>query len=66
MRTRSLVVALAWAALLLVLTGPALAAPMARILRIDPIAATTDGAPVLTLVVDLVQGSELVDQAGPS
>ncbi len=59
MRTRSLVVALAWAALLLVVTGPALAAPMARILRIDPIAATTDGAPVLTLVVDLVQSKRV-------
>jgi hypothetical protein len=32
---------------------------MARILRIDPIAATTDGAPVLTLVVDLVQSKRV-------
>ena len=59
MRNRSLFFALTWAACVLLLVSPALAAPMARILRIDPSAALTDGAPVVTVVVDLVQSKRV-------
>jgi len=43
------------AALLTVWAMSVAAAPMARILRIDPRASVVDGAPVLTTVIDLVQ-----------
>lgn len=59
MRKRSLFLALTWAACVIMLASPALAAPMARILRIDPSAAITDGAPVVTVVVDLVQSKRV-------
>ncbi|EYF04313.1 FHA domain-containing protein [Chondromyces apiculatus] len=53
------------AAALLVLvslfTRDAVAAPEARLLRIDPRASTVDGAPILTSVVDLVQNKRLSD-----
>lgn len=59
MRTRSLLLALTWAAWVLLISSSVLAAPMARILRIDPTAAITDGAPVVTVVVDLVQSNRV-------
>jgi len=59
MRNRSLYLVLAWVAGLLLVASPVLAAPMARILRIDPSAAITDGAPVVTVVVDLVQSKRV-------
>ena len=42
-------------AFLLCLTTSALAAPQARLLRVDPRASIVDGAPLLTTVVDLTQ-----------
>lgn len=55
MRTRSLSVALSLLALVLLVVTRAQAAPEAHIIRIDPRASFSDGAPVLTVVVDLVQ-----------
>lgn len=40
---------------------PALAAPQAKILRIDPRAAIDDGAPLLTTVIDLVEHTAFSD-----
>ena len=55
MRTRSIPVALSLLAILLFVSTRLFAAPEAHIVRIDPRASFTDGAPVLTVVVDLVQ-----------
>src|SRR6185312_11896812 len=55
-----LVVGLALVALLLG-ASPASAAPEAHILRIDPRASMTDGAPVLTTVLELVQNKRMSD-----
>lgn len=52
---------------LAVLVGarPALAAPEAHILRIDPRASQTDGSPVLTTVVEVVQNKRMSDLVAP-
>jgi hypothetical protein len=55
MGTRSTAVALSFLAFLMLVSTRLLAAPEAHIVRIDPRASFTDGAPVLTVVVDLVQ-----------
>ncbi|MBI5533925.1 MAG: hypothetical protein HY898_14485 [Deltaproteobacteria bacterium] len=55
MRTRSIPFALSLLAVLLFVSTRLFAAPEAHIARIDPRASFTDGAPVLTVVVDLVQ-----------
>jgi len=55
MRTRSLPVALSFLALVVLFTTRLFAAPEAHIVRIDPRASYSDGAPVLTVVVDLTQ-----------
>jgi hypothetical protein len=44
---------------------PALAAPEAKLLRIDPRASTQDGSPVLTTVIDLVQNKRMSDLTRP-
>jgi len=51
------------AALLALALGPrhAAAAPEAHILRIDPRASTTDGSPILTTVIEVVQNKRLSD-----
>ncbi len=59
MRMRSLFVALSLLAATLLVAAGSLAAPMAKILRIDPRASLTDGGPVLTVVVDLVQSKRI-------
>ncbi len=41
------------------------AAPEAHILRVDPRASQTDGAPVLTTVIELVQNRRVSDVVGP-
>jgi hypothetical protein len=55
MRSWSIPVALSFLAVLLFVSTHLFAAPEAHIVRIDPRASFTDGAPVLTVVVDLVQ-----------
>jgi hypothetical protein len=42
-------------------TRPALAAPQAKIMRIDPRASIEDDAPILTTVIDLVQHTAMSD-----
>src|SRR5258708_23775212 len=59
MRTRLHLIAVVLCALLLVLTRNASAAPEAHILRIDPRASQTEGAPVLTTIIELVQNKRL-------
>jgi hypothetical protein len=59
MRTRLLLTAVVLSALLLVLTRRASAAPEAHILRIDPRTSQSEGAPVLTSVIELVQNKRL-------
>jgi hypothetical protein len=54
-------VGLALVAALLFGAAPASAAPEAHILRIDPRASMTDGAPVLTTVLELVQNKRMSD-----
>ncbi len=61
MRTRSLPVALSFLALIVLFTSRLLAAPEAHIVRIDPRASYTDGAPVLTVVVDLAQAKSVTE-----
>src|SRR5262249_21752199 len=55
------------AALLSVLFGArtASAAPEAHILRIDPRASQTDGSPILTTVLELVQNKRISELTGP-
>ncbi|MGC4091276.1 MAG: FHA domain-containing protein [Polyangiaceae bacterium] len=53
------------AALCMLLTTPALAAPAARILRIDPRAAQENGNPILTTVVDVTQTKRVSDAVAP-
>jgi len=48
-----------------VVAGSALAAPEAHILRIDPRASQSEGEPVLTSVVELVQPKAMGDVLGP-
>lgn len=62
--TRSMHKVLAWCVCCLALfalthTSVALAAPAARILRVDPRAAQQDGAPILTTVVEVAQSKRL-------
>jgi hypothetical protein len=57
--------ALAALAALLFAGRPALAAPEAKLLRIDPRASTVDGSPVLTTVIDLVQNKRMSDATRP-
>jgi hypothetical protein len=59
MRTRLYLTAVVLVALLLVLTRRASAAPEAHILRIDPRASQSEGSPVLTTVIELVQNKRL-------
>jgi hypothetical protein len=59
MRTRPHLIAVVLSALFLVLTRNAEAAPEAHILRIDPRASQTEGAPVLTTIIELVQNKRL-------
>ncbi len=59
MRKRSLFIALSLLVAVLLAAAGALAAPMAKILRIDPRASLTEGGPVLTVVVDLVQSKRV-------
>lgn len=49
------------AALLVLVTAPASAAPEAHILRIDPRAAQENGAPILTTIIELVQTKRISD-----
>lgn len=57
--------ALAALAALLFAAAPSFAAPEAKILRIDPRASTSDGSPVLTTVIDLVQNNRMSDLTRP-
>src|SRR6185369_12158479 len=59
MRTRLHLTAVVLSALLLVLSRRATAAPEAHILRIDPRASLSEGSPVLTSVIELVQNKRL-------
>ena len=59
--SRALLALLALLAALLFAPSPARAAPEAHILRIDPRASMTDGAPVLTTVLELVQNKRMSD-----
>ena len=61
MRTRFLSLFLALAAALLLLAPASFAAPEAKILRIDPRAGDSDGAPILTTVIELVQNKRMSD-----
>jgi hypothetical protein len=62
MRTRlQFFTLVAISALWLLWTRAALAAPEAHILRIDPRASLTEGAPVLTMVAELVQNKRMSD-----
>lgn len=61
MRTRFLTLVLALATAILFLTGTSLAAPEAKLLRVDPRVSQSDGAPILTTVVELVQNKRLSD-----
>src|SRR5262249_18452394 len=49
------------AIVVLCIEGVASAAPEAHILRIDPRASTTDGQPILTTVVEVVQNKRMSD-----
>ena len=64
MRKRPFVAAIVCAVLVLLVAVPALSAPSARILRIDPFASLVTGQPVLTLVVDLVQANRISSITG--
>ncbi len=67
MRTRFTAISLTLLAFLLLISTQVQAAPEAHIVRIDPRASFTDGAPVLTVVVDLVQSkpiSEAINACG--
>ena len=64
MKTRYWLMAFTWLVSVMLLTSTTMAAPMARILRIDPYAAMSDGAPVLTVVVDLVESKRLSSVKG--
>lgn len=56
----------AFSALLwLLAVGTAVAAPESHILRIDPRASQTDGAPILSTVVEVVQNKPLNEAIGP-
>jgi hypothetical protein len=59
MRTRFFVTLTALCISLLIWARLASAAPEAHLLRIDPLASQTEGAPVLTTVVELVQNKRL-------
>ena len=59
MRTRFLTIFLSLVAALLLVAPASFAAPEARILRIDPRASSSDGAPILTTVIELVQNKRL-------
>ncbi|MEJ7728860.1 MAG: FHA domain-containing protein [Polyangiaceae bacterium] len=52
------------AAAFVAVAGAASAAPEAHILRIDPRASTTDGSPVLTTVIELVQNKRMSELTG--
>jgi hypothetical protein len=52
-------------ALIFLLGVPALAFPRAKIIRIDPRAAETDGAPVLSTVIEIAESKNLTDVLGP-
>jgi FHA domain len=58
-RKRLYLLAVVLSAVLALLTRPALAAPEAHLLRIDPRASQNEGAPVLTSIVELVQNKRL-------
>lgn len=51
-------------ALVICASRSAVAAPQAKILRIDPRASTTDGAPVLTTLVEITQTKRVSDITG--
>ena len=59
MRTRSFLIAVSFFTTMVLLAVTALGAPMAKILRIDPRASISEGGPVLTVVVDLVQAKRV-------
>ncbi len=61
MRASRLLQALAAGLAASLLAGAALAAPQARILRIDPRAASQNGNPVLTTVVEVAQSKRISD-----
>jgi FHA domain len=63
-RSRVVVTALSLLVALLVAPARASAAPEAHILRIDPRASMSDGAPVLTTVLELVQNKRMSDVTG--
>jgi FHA domain-containing protein len=52
-------------AALLIAPAAATAAPEAHILRVDPRASTTDGSPVLTTVIEVVQNKRMSDVTRP-
>ncbi len=60
-RARTLLVAFATALTVLFGTLPALAAPEAHIMRIDPRAAQENGTPILTTVIEVVQTKRATD-----
>ncbi len=61
---RSLLSALL-AVVALVLTSPAVAAPAAKLLRVDPRAAVANGSPVLTTVIEVAQSKRISDATRP-
>lgn len=61
----SAALALALLTALVLLGGSAQAAPEAHILRIDPRASTTDGSPILTTVIEVVQNKRMSDLTRP-
>jgi len=62
---RAALAALAALVMLVVSARTARAAPEAHILRIDPRASTTDGSPVLTTVIEIVQNKRMSDLLRP-
>ncbi len=61
LRAGSVTVGLALLVTLLLAPASAGAAPEAHILRIDPRASTSDGSPVLTTVIEVVQNKRMAD-----
>jgi hypothetical protein len=45
--------------------GPAAAAPVAHVLRVDPLASIEDGAPLLTTVIDLTESRRVGEVVAP-
>ena len=58
---RGAALTIAFLAALLLAPAAASAAPEAHILRVDPRASTTDGSPVLTTVIEVVQNKRMSD-----